>query len=134
MNVLVIIDRREAIPVRAIRYALWRNPPLPAILPGPGFVARSLRDMGDRDRPTTTTVSAKIRKDGNIIDVLPGFWFTCVQRIEKAPNRKNDSHLPAGVFLWREDFETAVLNKAFARLIAIPGLDHRSGQSHAGPA
>ena len=104
-RVVVMIERREAIPVRALPFVLkWKHAMT---------VVRELARIGNRDFPISPPVLARTWNDhGAIVEVLPHYWKRLVQGRPSKPAQKLSpldqvSTLPARIFLWRDEFERA---------------------------
>lgn len=119
MDVLITIDGREAMPVRAIPLLTdWQ-------VLSPDVIANAL--AGDDDLPSSLDgLSAyRLNPDGSPEKIPPRWWANWVvrklQAISDEIKGKQISHetgyqqwrckslaqLPAGVFVWRDEFETA---------------------------
>jgi len=134
MNVVVLINGREAIPVRAIPYVTGR-------WMSPDVVAKSLAYTDSMNR-FEGIYAYQLLADGGYSQVLPGDWDVVddlLQGLESSLNALSDDRkltrpvwltestkqLPAGVFLWRDEFE-----QAFHRNYSPPRfslLDERPG-------
>lgn len=118
MEVLQIIQGREAVPVRAIPFlADWK-------ILSPDKVARIL--AGEDDFWPTLN-AYRLQPDGIVRQILPRWWASWVvgklkatsnaievQQISQAVGheqwkRESIAQLPAGVFVWRDEFEAAHL-------------------------
>lgn len=119
MNILITIDGREAVPVRAIPLLTdWQ-------VLSPDVIANAL--AGDDDLPSSLDgLSAyRLNPDGSPEKIPPRWWENWVvrklQAISDEIKGKQITHetgyqqwrckslaqLPAGVFVWRDEFETA---------------------------
>ena len=134
MNVVVLINGREAIPVRAIPYVTGR-------WMSPDVVAKSLAYTDSMYR-FEGIYAYQLLADGGCSQVLPGDWDVVddlLQGLDSSLNARSDDRkltrpiwltestkqLPAGVFLWRDEFE-----QAFHRSYSPPRfslLDERPG-------
>ena len=134
MNVVVLINGREAIPVRAIPYVTGR-------WMSPDVVAKSLAYTDSMSR-FEGIYAYQLLADGGYSQVLPGDWDVVddlLQGLDSSLNAMSDDRkltrpiwltestkqLPAGVFLWRDEFE-----QAFHRSYSPPRfslLDERPG-------
>ncbi len=134
MNVVVLINGREAIPVRAIPYVTGR-------WMSPDVVAKSLAYTDSMNR-FEGIYAYQLLADGGYSQVLPGDWDVVddlLQGLDSSLNAMSDDRkltrpiwltestkqLPAGVFLWCDEFE-----QAFHRSYSPPRfslLDERPG-------
>ncbi len=114
MDVVVLINGREAIPVRAIPYVTGR-------WMSPDVVARSLAYTDSISRFEGID-AYQLLADGGYSQVLPGDWDVVddlLQGLDSSLKAMSDDRkltrpiwltestkqLPAGVFLWRDEFE-----------------------------
>lgn len=134
MNVVVLINGREAIPVRAIPYVTGR-------WMSPDVVAKSLAYTDSMSR-FEGIYAYLLLADGGYSEVFPGDWDVVddlLEGLDSSLNAISDDRkltrpvwltestkqLPAGVFLWRDEFE-----QAFHRSYSPPRfslLDERPG-------
>jgi hypothetical protein len=103
-NVLVTIEKREAIPVRALPFVLKWNHPM--------TVARELVRIGDKEFLEHPQYAYTWDERGTVALVLPRYWQALVATHERQPLKalspvERLRRLPPAVFMWRKGFEKA---------------------------